>query len=415
MLHTYFSSTFSSLAVRNYRVYFWSQLVSLSGNWLRVVALAWLVLQLSNSGTILGIVTGLQFLPSLFLGPFAGAVIDRLPKRGLLLTTQAIMGLCTLTLAIVVGLHIVQLWMVMLITFVSGIANAFDMPARQTLVADLVSEDHMQNAVTLGALEGNLARIIGPTVGAACLAIISTAGCFVVDFLTFVVGVTGMYLLRPADFYTKDVAVRVKGQVAESIAYLRRNATARTILLMMVLIGTLACEFFVTLPLLAKITFHGTAAMYASMTTATGIGAILGGLFIASKPVPSQVERLAKYALLFAAAILLVSLANSYTVVLVLLVAVGATQITLLSSANAMLMIHTTPAMRGRMNGWWVLIFMGSTPIGGPLVGWVAQATSPGMAIAVGGIATAVAGIWALAQRPQLAPVPVVAQETVRE
>ncbi|HSC39399.1 MAG TPA: MFS transporter, partial [Chitinophagaceae bacterium] len=351
--------------------------MSLSGNWVRLVALAWLVLQLDNSGVMLGIVTGLQFVPSLLLGPFAGLVADRAPKRGLLIITQVVMGLSTLALFVVVGLHIVHLWMVIVISVISGVANAFDMPARQTLVADLVNEELMQNAFTLGALEANLARIIGPSVGALCLAIFSTAGCFFVDFLTFVCGAIGMAMLRPDDFYENNTVVRAKGQLREGVSYLRRNQMARIILCMMVLIGTLACEFFVTLPLLAKSTFHGGAAMYASMTTAMGIGAILGGLMVAGKTVPSRVSVLARYALLFAASMAALALAPSYSLALLVLIAMGAMQLTLTASANAMLMIHTTPAMRGRMNGWWVVIFIGSTPIGGPLVGWISQHSSP--------------------------------------
>lgn len=309
------------------------------------------------------------------------------------------MGVATFALFLVVGLHIVQLWMVIVITLVSGIANAFDMPARQTLVADLVDEGMLRNAVTLGALEANLARIIGPSIGALCLAWFSMAGAFFIDFLTFVCGVIGMYKLRTNEFYVKDVAARAKGQLLEGLGYLRHNAVARTILLMMVLVGTLACEFFVTLPLLAKTTFHGDASMYASMTAASGIGAILGGLFIAGKTVPSRIDTLARYALLFAVASMALAFSQTYIAALLILVSVGATQLVLTTSANAMLMIHTTPAMRGRMNGWWVVIFMGSTPIGGPLMGWIAQHSTPGMAIAVGGVSTAIAGLWAFTQQ----------------
>ncbi|HSW74618.1 MAG TPA: MFS transporter [Candidatus Saccharimonadales bacterium] len=408
MLPAYFKTTFSSLSIRNYRVYFWSQLVSLSGNWVRLVVLAWLVLQLDNSGTVLGIVTGLQFVPALVLGPFAGLVADRIPKRLLLIGTQIVMGLSSLALCAVVGLHVVQLWMVIVITMISGVANAFDMPARQTLIASLVSEDLMQNAVTLGSLEANLARIIGPSVGALCLAWFSTAGCFFVDFLTFVCGAIGMMLLRPGDFYANKVVLKAKGQLREGIVYIRRNAVARTILLMMALIGTLACEFFVTLPLLAKNTFHEHAAMYASMTTAMGIGAILGGLIVAGKAVVSHTTVLAKYALLFAASMAALAMTSSYWLALAILVVVGATQLILTTSANAMLMVHTTPAMRGRMNGWWIVIFMGSTPVGGPLVGWISQHSSPALALLVGAIATATAGVWALLQAPRATPVPVV-------
>lgn len=403
-MQSYVQSTFSSLGIRNYRIFFWAQLASLSGNWVRLVAVTWLVLQLHASGTMLGIVTGLQFLPSLLIGPVAGVVADRMPKRQLIAITQSVMGLCSLALAIIVGMHIVQLWMVMAIVFVAGIANAFDMPACQTLIADLVDKTHVRNAITLEALESNVARIIGPSIGAICLTHFTITSCFAVDTLSFVCTLIAIGMLRPHEFFANKIIPRAKGQFHEGWAYLRQNATVRTILLTMTLVGTFACEFFVTLPLLAKVTLHGDATTYAAMTTAMGSGAIAAGLYIARKATPMRVETLAQYAMIMALSMVLTALTPSYGVVLLMLFVVGASQLALTTSANTMLMLHTSPAMRGRMSGWWVMIFVGSTPIGGPLMGWVAQVGTPGLALIVGASATAIAGGWMYARRPVLTP-----------
>lgn len=397
MVQAYIRSTFSSLAVRNYRIYFWAQLVSLSGNWIRLVALAWLVLQLRNSGALLGIITGLQFLPSLLLGPVVGVVVDRIPKIRLISWSLATMGLCSAALALLTGMHVIQLWMVVVIVSICGVANAFELPAHQTFVAELVNEEHVRNAVTLGALEANLARIVGPALGAICLAKFSISMCFILDALSFVMPLVAMWRMRPAEFFISDRATAqpsAKGQLRESFTYLRSNVLARTILLMMILVGTLACEFFVTLPLLAKTTFLGTAGTYASMISAMGLGAIVGGLFIAGKRAPSSVSSLNRYAILMGVFMILVAAIPSLPLVLVALFFTGAAQLILTTSGNAMLMLHTAPEMRGRMNAWWVVIFMGSTPIGGPLMGWIAQVSSPGYAIALGGIACIVATAW---------------------
>jgi MFS family permease len=292
--------------------------------------------------------------------------------------------------------------MVMVIMAVMGLANAFDLPARQTLVADLVSEDHMRNAVTLGSLEANAARLVGPTVGALCLAHVSIAACFILDALSFVVALAGLRAMHSNEFFTQGraaISQPVKGQLRESITYLRGNALARTILLMMILIGTLACEFFVTLPLLAKTTFEGNAGTYAAMTVAMGSGAIVGGLFIAGKKASASIGSLTRYAVALGVAMILVASVPSFSLVLVVLFFAGAAQLILTTSGNAMLMLHTAPEMRGRMNAWWVMIFMGSTPIGGPLMGWIAQESTPGFAIAIGGLSCIVAAAWTYSYR----------------
>jgi len=393
-------------------MYFWPQLVSLSGNWIRFVALAWLVLQMQDSAALLGVIVGLQFLPTMLLAPFAGVIVDEVPKRLLISITQTIMGLGSVALACMVAFDFVSMPAIIAIILICGVANAFDLTARQTFVAELVEHDHMRNAVTLGALEGNLARLIGPTIGAICLAHFSMTLCFVLDAASYVIALVGMALLRPSEFYSATAPRhQVFGQLRESITYIQENALVRTILYMMALIGIMACEFFVTLPLLAKITFAGTAGTYAMMTIAMGTGSILGGLLVARKKVGSSLTVLIRYAMVLGISLSLIAVTHWLPLVLALLFVAGAALLMLTTSANTMMMLHTAPEMRGRMNGWWVLIFMGSTPIGGPLVGWIAQVSTPGFAIAVGGFACVLSAMWARKSHPMLAQAPLVAAQ----
>lgn len=395
----YWQRTFESLNVRNYRIYFFSQAISLSGNWVQLIAQAWLILQLKDSGALLGLVTGLQFLPMLIIGPWAGAVIDRFSKRKILYITQSVAGVVALTLGTIVALGIVQIWMILALSLIIGLVNAFDHTCRQTMVADLVDKTRLQNAIALTSLEANAARIIGPALGAICIALFSMAGCFFINAVSFVCSLVGLYMLRESEFQPNTLdrtPGRSMAHLREGLDYIKNHPVPRAILLMMVLVGTLACEFFITLPLLAKHTFNGDSSTYASFTIALGLGAVLGGLYVAGKPLLKKVGSLGMWALCFGTAMLALSIAPSYTAALCILIVVGATQLILTVTANAMIMASTKAQMRGRVNAWWAVIFMGSTPIGGPLVGWIAEHSTPGMAIAVGGFAVIVAGLWAM-------------------
>ncbi len=398
-ISAYWLRTFNSLRVRNYRLYFFSQAISLAGNWVQLIAQAWLILQLTDSGALLGVVTGLQFLPSLLIGPWAGTVIDRVSKRMLLYVANALAASAALALGLLTITGTVEIWMVCALSLTAGLANAFDMPARQAFIADLVPEKRLQNAITLGAMEAQLARIVGPAIGALCIAFASLGGCFIINAVSYVVAIIGLMLMHKDPAWQRSQVARAKGQLWEGMQYIRHHQLPRLILGMMVLIGTLSCEFFITLPLLAKTTFHGGAEAYAAMTTALGIGAIIGGFYIAGQNIPRRLPTLAWRAVFFGVFMVSLAMAPTYQLALVALFFVGAAQIMLVSGANAMLMAHVDVHMRGRMSAWWVVIFMGSTPLGGPLMGWVAEQSSPGWAIAIGGLGALVSGTWILARK----------------
>ena len=384
------NQTFHSLRVRNYRVYFIAQLISVSGTWMQSIAQAWLVLHLTGSGVDLGIVTGLQFLPVLLFGPFGGLVADRLDKRKLLFATQTAGGLLALTLGILTVTHVVQLWQVYVLAGSLGVVNLFDNPARQTFVMEMVGREDLPNAVSLNSVVMNASRVVGPAIGGLVIVLFGLGICFFVNAVSYVAVLIGLAMMRVADLHRTPPVERARGQVRDGLRYVWRTPPLRNTLIAMAVIGIFAYNFSVTLALLAKVTFHGGAGTYALLTSCMGVGAIIGGLFAAhrAKPTPRLLHTLA---LVFGVLLCGVAFAPSLVVVSVVIVFMGAASIGFIATANATLQLQAEPAMRGRVMSLYAMAFLGSTPIGAPLVGAIAQWSNPRIAIAVGGVATVLA------------------------
>ena len=384
------NQTFHSLRVRNYRVYFIAQLISVSGTWMQSIAQAWLVLHLTGSGVDLGIVTGLQFLPVLLFGPFGGLVADRLDKRKLLFATQTAGGLLALTLGILTVTHVVQLWQVYVLAGSLGVVNLFDNPARQTFVMEMVGREDLPNAVSLNSVVMNASRVVGPAIGGLVIVLFGLGICFFVNAVSYVAVLIGLAMMRVADLHRTPPVERARGQVRDGLRYVWRTPPLRNTLIAMAVIGIFAYNFSVTLALLAKVTFHGGAGTYALLTACMGVGAIIGGLFAAhrAKPTPRLLHTLA---LVFGVLLCGVAFAPSLVVVSVVIVFMGAASIGFIATANATLQLQAEPAMRGRVMSLYAMAFLGSTPIGAPLVGAIAQWSNPRIAIAVGGVATVLA------------------------
>ena len=384
------NQTFHSLRVRNYRVYFIAQLISVSGTWMQSIAQAWLVLHLTGSGVDLGIVTGLQFLPVLLFGPFGGLVADRLDKRKLLFATQTAGGLLALTLGILTVTHVVQLWQVYVLAGLLGVVNLFDNPARQTFVMEMVGREDLPNAVSLNSVVMNASRVVGPAIGGLVIVLFGLGICFFVNAVSYVAVLIGLAMMRVADLHRTPPVERARGQVRDGLRYVWRTPPLRNTLIAMAVIGIFAYNFSVTLALLAKVTFHGGAGTYALLTACMGVGAIIGGLFAAhrAKPTPRLLHTLA---LVFGVLLCGVAFAPSLVVVSVVIVFMGAASIGFIATANATLQLQAEPAMRGRVMSLYAMAFLGSTPIGAPLVGAIAQWSNPRIAIAVGGVATVLA------------------------
>jgi MFS family permease len=382
--------TFSSLRIRNFRLYFCAQLISVSGTWMQTVAQAWLVLHLTGSGVDLGIVVGLQFLPMLLFGPIGGLVADRMNKRRLLFVTQTCGGVLALVLGTLVVTHAVQLWQVYVLAALLGVVNLFDNPARQTFMMEMVGRDDLPNAVSLNTVVMNASRVIGPAIGGVVITLFGLGVCFFVNAASYGAVIIGLSMMRTAELRPTERVARAKGQIREGFAYVWRTPSLRNTLLAVALIGVFAYNFTVTLALLAKTTFHGGAGTYSLLTSCMAVGAVAGGLIAAhrARPTPRLLQVLA---LVFGGLLAAVALAPTVAIAAVLIVLMGAASIGFIATANATLQLAADPAMRGRVMSLYAMAFLGTTPIGAPLVGAIAQWSSPRISLLTGAVATVVA------------------------
>lgn len=383
---SFFKDTFSSLGVRNYRLYFIGQAISVSGTFMQSVAQAWLVLKITNSGTALGLVTALQFLPILMLGPWGGVVADRYDKRGLLFITQTIFGVQALVLGFLVITGLVQLWMVAGLAFLYGLINVVDSPTRQTFVPEMVGNERLRNAVTLYSSLVNLARVIGPILAAVLIAGIGLGMCFIINGISYVAIIILLFAMDVTKLNIANQMVRKSGQMIEGLRYILTTSHLRNTLLMMAVIGTLTYEFQVSLPLLAEFTFHGDAGTYAFLMSAQGVGSIIGGVLLAGQKSVS-IKALTFAALFFGISTLFASFMPGLVLTAIFIFIVGFFSIYFLSLGNTILQLGSDPAMRGRVMAYWSMAFLGSTAIGGPIVGWVGEYASPRWGLGIGGLA----------------------------
>jgi MFS family permease len=365
-------STFAALENPNYRRYIGGQSVSLVGTWMQTVAQSWLVLQLSGSGTALGLVVALQTLPVLLLGPYGGVVADRVDKRKLMIGLQSMMGVLALVLGVLTLTGAVRLWMVFALAFLLGLNNCFENPARQSFILEMVGPKHLRNAVSLNSVMVNVARAVGPAVAGIIIAAGGTGICFLINAGSFVAVVVSLLMLDTAALSPAPPAVRAPGQLREGFAYVRRTPEIGVPLLMMALVGCLAYEFQVVLPVVAKSTFGGGAQAYGLMTGAMGVGAVVGGLYVAARG-KTGLRAMVTSSFLFAVVLFLAAGAPTLPLELVALALVGGISVGFLSKGNSTLQLSAAPSMRGRVMALWAVAFLGSTPIGGPIAGAVAE------------------------------------------
>jgi MFS family permease len=391
----YSRETFSSFQVRNYRLYYIGQIISTSGTFMQSIAQAWLVLKLTNSGAALGIVSALQYIPILLLGTYGGVVADRFPKRNILYATQSAAGLLALILGVLVATNTVTLWMVYVLAFCLGLVNSFDNPTRQTFVVEMVGEDKLRNAVTLYSSMVNMSRVIGPTIAGALIALVGLAPCFIINGISYMAVVIMLAVMRPGELYSAPPVPAARGQLREGFRYVLTTPILRDTLLMMAVVGTFTYEFQVSLPLLAQFTFHGDASSYAFLTGSFGVGAVVGGLAIASQRKNSP-NILILAAFLFGSFVLAASQMPSLYLSGFTLVLAGVSSIFFTSLGNTILQLSSSPQMRGRVMSFWSIAFLGSTTIGGPVVGWFGQVAGARWGLAIGGMAAIGASLLGL-------------------
>jgi MFS family permease len=360
--------TFAALSNPNYRRYFAGQSISLAGTWMQMIAQSWLVLELTGSGTTLGFVIALQTLPTLLLGPYAGVVADRLDKRRLMIGLQTTMGVLALALGILTITGAVELWHVYALAFLLGLTNCFENPARQSFVLEMVGPDDLRNAVSLNSVLVNVARAIGPAIAGIVIATGGIGVCFLVNAGSFAAVVASLARMDTSALRPSVPAPRAPGQLRAGLAYVRRTPELVVPLAMMTLVGCLAYEFQVVLPIVASQTFAGDARSYGFLVAAMGAGAVVGGLWVAARG-RTGLGALTGASAVFGLSMLGAALAPTLAVALVAMAFVGATSVAFLSMSNSTLQLVAAPQMRGRVMALWAVAFLGSTPIGGPIAG----------------------------------------------
>ncbi len=386
--------TFASLQIPNYRRYFTGQVVSLSGNWMQTVAEMWLVVQLTGSGFAVGLTAALQFLPIMVFGAWGGLLADRLAKRRLLLLTQSLMALPAIALWGLTTSGSVEIWMVYALVFARGAINAVDNPARQSFAIEMVGADRVVNAVALNSVIIHTARIVGPAAAGAVIALVGVATCFLINALSFAAMLVALRAMDTRALHTPEPAARAAGQVRSALRYVRRTPNLLIPLGMMALIGTLSFNFQVLLPLLASLTWDGDASLYTALAVAMGIGSVAGALATGARGRTGP-RLLVSAAAAFGAAELLVAVAPTVELQLAALVPLGAVSVTFAAGVNSALQLTVEPAMRGRVMALYSVVFLGSTPIGAPLVGWIAEVAGPRAGLVLGAAAALAAAAGA--------------------
>ena len=398
--------TFRSLRIRNYRLFFIGQLISVTGTWMQTVAQTWLVVDLTGSGVDLGITVALQFLPMLLFGMWGGALADRSDKRRLLIGLQAASGILALILYALVAMGTVELWMIYVLAFALGVVTAMDMPARQSFVIELVGPDEIPNAVGLNSAMYNSGRILGPAAAGVTIATLGLAPAFLANALSFVAVIVALVMMRPEELHRRAPAERRRGEVRAGLLYAWREPTLRSTLLLVGVLGMFGFNFIVVLPLLAKFTFGGDAGLYSLFTSLMAFGSLTGALISASRSKPTS-RMLIGSGLAFGGLVLVTAVAPTAWMAAIVLVGVGMAMMLFMATANTTLQLNSDPAMRGRVMALYGLLFLGTTPVGGPVMGWIAEAWGPRVGLAIGGslsLAAALAAVSRVRVRRRAAP-----------
>ncbi len=384
--------TFSSLSNPNYRKYFFGQTTSLVGTWMQMTAQSWLVFTLTHSATDIGFVVALQTLPVLLLGPYGGVVADRVDKRKLMVVLQTAMGVQAAILAVLSLTHVVTYLDVCVLAIVLGLNNAFENPSRQSFMMEMVGPADVRNAVSLNSTMNNVARAVGPAVAGVLIASFGEGWCFAANAVSFIAVVISLMIMDLSKLNPSVPTERAKGQLREGFRYVASTPKLLYPLIMMALVGMLAYEFQVTLPVVAGRVFHGNSEDYGLLMASMGTGAVIGGLWTASKG-KTGTRAMVRAALLFGTFITCAALSPVIGVEYLALALVGFASVSFLAMTNSTLQLETDPQMRGRVMALWAVAFMGTTPIGGPLIGWITTETNARVGLGVGAASCFVAAL----------------------
>jgi MFS family permease len=367
--------------------------VSNTGTWMQRVAQDWLVLDLTHgSGTALGIATALQFLPMLLFSLWGGAVADRYSKRRVLMVTQATMGALALILGVLALAGVVRIWQVYALAFALGLVTVVDNPTRQTFVAEMVGRSHMANAIALNSASFNLGRITGPAVAGLVISVVGTPVAFVINAASFVAVMAGLKLMRPSELRPAPPVPREKGQLREGLRYVRRRPQLWMTMVLVFFVSTFGMNFQVTNALMSRGVFHTGAGSFGLASTAFAVGALGGSLLAAGRRRPG-LRLLLLTAFAFGMLEAVSALMPTYWSFIAALVPTGLALLTLNTAANSATQLGTSPEMRGRVMGLYLLVFLGGTPLGSPIIGWLAEHFGPRISLVAGGLVSAVAAV----------------------
>ncbi|MGW0970690.1 MFS transporter [Streptomyces sp. NPDC002516] len=384
------SSMFSSLKIRNYRLFFLGQVVSNTGTWMQRIAQDWLVLSLTGSSAAVGITTALQFLPMLLFGLYGGVLVDRLPKRPTLLVTQTAMALTGLVLAFLTLTGHVQVWHVYLAAFAVGLATVVDNPARQSFVSEMVGPGQLQNAVSLNSANFQSARLVGPAVAGLLITGVGTGWAFLLNGLSFVAPLASLLLMRSRELHVVQRAPRAKGQLREGLQYVAGRPELIWPIVLVGFIGTFGFNFPVWLSAYADDIFHSGAGAYSLFNTLMALGSLTGAL-LAARRGTARLRVLIAAAVAFGALEVVAAVAPTLWLFSLLMVPIGIFGLTVNVTANTSVQMATDPAMRGRVMALFMMVFVGGTPLGAPLIGWVTDTYGPRVGFALGGLVSALA------------------------
>jgi MFS family permease len=396
------SDAMSAFQHRNYRLFFGGQLISLVGTWMQQVAQAWLVLELTHDPIWLGIVAAAQFIPVMVLGLFAGVAADALPKRRVLIATQTAMMALAAVLAVLVFLGVVEVWMILVLAFLLGIANAVDMPVRQAFSIELVGREDIGNAVALNSAMFNGARVIGPALAGLAIAAFGVGPAFAINALSFLAVIIGLRMMDeealhvPTRIARPDSARAVVRNLKEGLQYVRQTQIVLLAVVTVGVVATVGMNFNVLIPAFAQNELGSGAAGYGFLMAASGIGSLLAAvrLVIGGRP---RAVRLVTGALILGAASLALAVTREFPVALALMVLVGFGSILMAATGNTTIQLAVPDHLRGRVMSVYTTVFSASVPIGGLAMGAVASAFGVSIAIALGGVLTLIAGLGALA------------------
>jgi MFS family permease len=388
-------STFESLRVRNFRLFFGGQLISQIGNWLTLIAQALLVLKLTDSGVALGLLAACQFGPVLVLGAWSGLVADRSDKRKLLLIVQSFAMVQSFALALIAFTHNPPVAAIYVVAVLGGIATAFDNPARRAYVVEMVPEANVQNAVSLNSALMTASRVVGPALAGLLITTVGYGWTFAADGASYLAVILGLFMMRTVENRPHLVTPRGKGQVREGLRYVRGMPELFVPLVMMAIVGTFAFNFQTVMPLLIKRTLHGNDRTFTMIYSVISVGSLVGAL-LSARRTSVTVRHIIMSSFGFGVAMLLLAITPNVPFTYPIGILVGVSSITFMTTSTAIMQLRSDPSMRGRVLALQAMVFLGSTPIGGPVLGWVCQHFGARSGVVIGGVSAIVAGLYGL-------------------